>query len=47
MPRENDYINDIGNNFYHLGNTLWYQIAIGMKLLEPKLAKEELQSFTL
>ena len=47
MPRENDYINDIGNNFYHLGNTLWYQVAIGMKLFNPKLAKEELQSFYL
>ena len=47
MPRENDYINDIGNNFYHLGNTLWYQVAIGMKLFDPKLAKEELQSFYL
>jgi len=47
MPRENDYINDIGNNFYNIGNTLWYQIAIGMKLLDPKLAKEELKSYHL
>ena len=47
MPRENDYINDIGNNFYYLGNTLWYQIAIGMKLLDPKLAKAELQNYSL
>ena len=47
MPRENDYINDIGNNFYNIGNILWYQIAIGMKLLDPKLAKQELKSYGL
>ena len=47
MPRENDYINDVGNNFYNIGNALWYQIAIGMKLLDPKLAKQELKSYGL
>ena len=45
MPREVDYINDKGNNFYNIGNTLWYQIAIGMNLLNPKIAKQELQDY--
>ena len=47
MPREVDYINDIGNNFYSIGNTLYYQIAIGMKLFNSKLAKKELESYGL
>ena len=47
MPREVDYINDIGNNFYSIGNTLYYQIAIGMKLFDSKLAKKELESYGL
>ena len=47
MPRVVDYINDKGNNFYHIGNTIWYQIAIGMKLLNPKIAKQELESYNL
>ena len=47
MPRYVDYINDIGNNFYSIGNTLWYQIAIGMKLFDSKMAKEELQNYGL
>ena len=45
MPRIVDYINDKGNNFYSIGNTLWYQIAIGMKLLDPKVAKKELKDY--
>lgn len=45
MPREVDYINDKGNNFYQIGNTLYYQISIGMKLLSPKLARQELQDY--
>jgi len=45
MPREVDYINDKGNNFYSIGNTLYYQIAIGMKLLNPKVAKQELKDY--
>ena len=45
MPRTIDYINDKGNNFYSIGNVLWYQIAIGMKLLDPKLAKKELKDY--
>jgi len=47
MPRIVDYINDKGNNFYHIGNTIWYQIAIGMKLLNPDIAKQELESYNL
>ena len=47
MPREVDYINDTGNNFYSIGNVLWYQIAIGMKLFDPKLAKQELKTYGL
>ena len=47
MPRLIDYVNDVGNNFYNLGNILWYQIAIGMKLLDPVLAKKELQDYGL
>ena len=47
MPREVDYINDKQNNFYSIGNTLWYQIAIGMKLLDPKIAKQELKDYNL
>ena len=45
MPREVDYINDKGNNFYSIGNVLWYQIAIGMNLLNPKIAKQELEDY--
>jgi tryptophan halogenase len=45
MPRQVDYINDKGNDFYNIGNTLYYQIAIGMKLFNPKLAKKELQDY--
>ena len=47
MPRTVDYVHDIGNNFYTLGNNLWYQIAIGMKLLSPKVAKKELKDYNL
>ena len=47
MPRTVDYINDIGNNFYSIGNTLWYQIAIGMNLLDSKIAKKELNEYGL
>ena len=47
MPRQIDYINDKNNNFYSIGNVLWYQIAIGMKLFDPKLAKKELKDYGL
>jgi len=44
MPRTVDYG---GENFYNLNNGLWYQIAIGMKLLNPTLAKKELKDYGL
>ena len=47
MPRTVDYVNDAGNNFYSLNNGLWYQIAIGMKLLNPRLANAELKDYSL
>ena len=45
MPRVVDYIDDKYNNFYNIGNTLYYQIAIGMKLLDKKVAKKELKDY--
>ena len=46
MPRSVDYWHG-NHDFYRLSNALWYQIAIGMKLLDPKLAKQELKDFEL
>ena len=45
MPRAVDYIDDKNNNFYNIGNVLWYQIAIGMKLFNSKVAKQELKEY--
>ena len=47
MPRVSDYSSSNFMNFYKLGNTLWYQILIGMKILNPKVAENELKSFGL
>ena len=47
MPRVIDYISDKNNNFYKIGNTLYYQIAIGMKLLNSDIAKKELEDYNL
>jgi len=47
MPRVNDYHGGLYNTFYHLGNTLWYQILLGMNLLDDKTAEKELQDFKL
>jgi len=47
MPRVIDYISDINNNFYSIGNVLTYQILMGMNLLDPKVAQQELKSFLL
>jgi len=44
MPR---VIDCGGDNLYSLNNSLWYQIAIGMKLLNPTLAKKELKDYGL
>jgi hypothetical protein len=46
MPRMVDYTFSHSNN-YSLGNTLWYQIGLGMKLFNPKLAKQELMEYGL
>jgi hypothetical protein len=47
MPRYVDYKSSNHMNFYHLGNTLWYQILIGMKLLDSEIAIKELEGFNL
>ena len=47
MPRRVDYLSDKNNNFYNLGNALWYQIALGMKALDPEIAKQELIDYGL
>ena len=47
MPRLADYSSSNYLNFYKLGNTLWYQILIGMKILNPSVAEKELKAFKL
>jgi hypothetical protein len=47
MPRINDFQGGLYNKFYQLGNTLWYQILIGMNLLDKKIAENELNDFRL
>ncbi len=47
MPRFSDYSSSNFFNFYNLGNTLWYQVLIGMKVLNPEVAERELKSFGL
>lgn len=47
MPRMNDYQGGLYNTFYQLGNTLWYQILLGMNLLNSEIAKRELDDFGL
>lgn len=47
MPRGIDYKTTVRENFYDLGNTLWYQILHGMHLLDSGIAKKELESFNL
>jgi len=47
MPRQHDYDSRKNDNFIDLGSTLWYQILIGMDLLDPELAYNELKSFNL
>ena len=44
MPR---VIDCGGDNLYGLNHGLWYQIAMGMKLLNPTLAKKELKDYGL
>jgi len=45
MPRVVDYVVGKGNNFFNIGNVLWYQIGIGMKYFDPKIAKKELRDY--
>lgn len=45
MPRTVDYKGGLNDNFYHLGNTLWMQILIGMDLLDSEVALDELKDF--
>jgi hypothetical protein len=47
MPRTTDYKGRLNDNFYDLGNTLWMQVMIGMKMLDPKIALQELKDFHL
>mgnify|MGYP006093653129 CR=1 FL=1 len=47
MPRYADYSSSNYMNFYKLGNTLWYQVLLGMKILNPDVAEKELRSFNL
>jgi tryptophan halogenase len=47
MPRAIDYKTTVRENFYDLGNTLWYQILHGMHLLNPTVASKELEDFNL
>jgi len=47
MPRVVDYSSSNYMNFYKLGNTLWYQVLLGMKILNPTIAENELKSFGL
>jgi tryptophan halogenase len=44
MPRYADYGR---HNFYDLGNTLWYQILLGMNILDKDVATDELSGFGL
>lgn len=47
MPRVSDYVYNAKHNFYSLGNSLWYQILIGMDLLDSQVAKNELIEYNL
>lgn len=47
MPRLYDYSDGTMQNFLALGNSLWYQIGLGMDIFEPKLAEEELKYYRL
>jgi len=46
MPRTIDYSTK-GNNFFNLGNSLWYQICMGMNILNSEVAKKELMYYNL
>ncbi len=45
MPRVVDYKGNLNDNFYHMGNSLWMQILMGMDLLDSEIALDELKDF--
>ena len=47
MPRSVDYVLDKTNNFYFIGSTLWFQIALGMKSFNSEIATQELKDYGL
>lgn len=47
LPRPDDYHNGRRDSMMGLGNVLIYQTAIGMKLLDPELARKELDYYQL
>ena len=47
MPRIQDFSDGPMTNYLGLGNALWYQVAMGMHVLDSKLALEELKYYGL
>jgi tryptophan halogenase len=47
MPRLYDYSDGTMQNFLALGNSLWYQVGLGMDLFDSDLAKQELDYYRL
>jgi hypothetical protein len=47
MPRLYDYSDGTMQNFLALGNSLWYQVGLGMDLFDSDLAKQELEYYRL
>lgn len=47
MPRLYDYSDGTMQNYLALGNSLWYQIGLGMEIFNPELAAAELRYYGL
>jgi Tryptophan halogenase len=47
MPRAYDYSDGTMQNFLALGNSLWYQVGLGMDLFDKELAQAELNYYGL
>jgi hypothetical protein len=47
MPRQVDYVRGNRNDFYHIDNNLWLNIAQGMRLVKKDIARRELEEFNL
>ena len=45
MPRVTDFKIGKSNDFHAMGNPLWYNIAIGMNMLDPLIASQELHDY--